>query len=219
MDYGAIVRAAVENVEAGEIEQGASTITQQLVRNLYIAKPEDTVERKLHEAKMAMDYEDRYSKRQILEQYLNTATYGTNAGDTAVGVEAASQVYFNKHVSDLTDRESALLAGLPQAPSQYNPFINAERATQRRDLVLNAMQEQGYLTESEYQRMVGSDLSLDRGTRYDEIREQYFFDYVQQELIEEYGTDTVRLGGLEVYTTIEPELQAARAGARSPRTR
>jgi penicillin-binding protein 1A len=208
IDVGAIFRAAVENVEAGDIEQGASTITQQLVRNLYIARPEDTLQRKLEEAKMAMDYEDRFSKRQILEQYLNTATYGTNAGDTAVGVEAASQVYFNKHVSDLSVRESALLAGLPQAPSQYNPFINPERATERRNLVLQAMQEQGYLDQGAYQRMVGADLSLDRGTRYDEVREQYFFDYVQQELIEEYGTDTVRLGGLEVHTTIDPQLQA-----------
>jgi penicillin-binding protein 1A len=208
IDVGAIARAAIENVEAGEIEQGASTITQQLVRNLYIAKPEDTLERKLQEAQMAMDYEDRYSKRQILEQYLNTATYGTNAGDTAVGVEAASQVYFNKHVSDLNVRESALLAGLPQAPSQYNPLINPERATERRNLVLNAMREQGYLDEREYQKSVTGGLSLERGTRYDEFREQYFFDYVQQELIDRYGTDTVRLGGLKVYTTIDPELQA-----------
>jgi penicillin-binding protein 1A len=207
VDIDAIIRAAVENVEAGEIEQGASTITQQLVRNLYIKEPEDTLERKLHEAKMAMDYEDRYSKRQILEQYLNTATYGTNAGDTAVGVEAASQVYFNKHVSDLSVKESALLAGLPQAPSQYNPFINPERATQRRNLVLNAMQEQGYIDAADYQQLVSDDLGLERGARYDEIREQYFFDYVQQELIEEYGTDTVRLGGLEVHTTIDPQLQ------------
>jgi penicillin-binding protein 1A len=207
IDVSAIVRAAVENVEAGDIEQGASTITQQLVRNLYIAKPEDTLERKLEEAQMAMDYEDRYSKKQILEQYLNTATYGTNAGDTAVGVEAASQVYFNKHVSDLNVRESALLAGLPQAPSQYNPFINPERSAQRRNLVLNAMQEQGYLDEREYQKSVGGGLSLEQGSRYDERKEPYLFDYVQQELIDEYGTDTVRLGGLDVYTTIDPKLQ------------
>jgi penicillin-binding protein 1A len=207
IDLDAIVRAAVENVEAGDIEQGASTITQQLVRNLYIAKPEDTLERKLQEAQMAMDYEDRYSKREILEQYLNTATYGTNAGDTAVGVEAASQVYFNKHVSDLNVRESALLAGLPQAPSQYNPFINPERAEQRRNLVLNAMNDQGYITDAEYTKNLNGGLSLERGSRYDEVREQYFFDYVQQELIEEYGTDTVRLGGLEVHTTIDPQLQ------------
>jgi penicillin-binding protein 1A len=207
IDVGAIARAAIENVEAGDIEQGASTITQQLVRNLYIAKPEDTLERKLQEAQMAMDYEDRFSKKQILEQYLNTATYGTNAGDTAVGVEAASQVYFNKHVSDLNVRESALLAGLPQAPSQYNPFINPERSTVRRNLVLNAMREQGYLDEREYQKSVSGGLSLEQGSRYDERKEPYLFDYVQQELIDKYGTDTVRLGGLDVYTTIQPKLQ------------
>jgi len=157
---------------------------------------------------MAMDYEDRYTKDEILEQYLNTATYGTNAGDTAVGVEAASQVYFNKHVSDINMREAALLAGLPQAPSQYNPFINPDRAEARRNLVLDAMRDQGHLTLERYQREVDGGLSLERGTRYDEIKEQYFFDYVQQELIEEYGTDVVRLGGLEVHTTIDPELQA-----------
>ena len=207
IDVSAIFRAAVENVEAGEIEQGASTITQQLVRNLYIKEPEDTLERKLQEAQMAMDYEDRYRKDEILEQYLNTATYGTNAGDTAVGVEAASQVYFNKHAADLNVGEAAMIAGLPQAPSQYNPFINAERATQRRNLVLNAMNRQGYLSEAEYQKWLPKDPGLERGTRYDEIREQYFFDYVQQELIDKYGTDQVRLGGLKVHTTIEPELQ------------
>ena len=207
VDYGAIARAAVENVEAGDIEQGASTITQQLVRNLFIARPEDTLERKLQEAKMAMDYEDRYTKDEILEQYLNTATYGTNAGDTAVGVEAASQVYFNKHARDLNLGEAAMIAGLPQAPSQYNPFINEKAALNRRNLVLNAMKDQDYLTDAEYQKWVSSGLGLERGTRYEEIKEQYFFDYVQQELIEKYGTDTVRLGGLKVYTTIDPELQ------------
>ena len=207
VDYSAIVRAAVENVEAGEIEQGASTITQQLVRNLYIAKPEDTLRRKLVEAQMAMDYEDRYTKRQILEQYLNTATYGTNAGDTAVGVEAAAQVYFNKHVSEVNVGEAAMIAGLPQAPSQYNPFINEKAATNRRNQVLRAMERTGYLTPDELESWLNKGLGLERGYRYDEIEEQYFFDYVQQELIERYGTDTVRLGGLKVHTTIDPKLQ------------
>jgi penicillin-binding protein 1A len=207
VDYSAIVRAAVENVEAGDIEQGASTITQQLVRNLYIAKPEDTLERKLIEARMAMDYEDRYTKDEILEQYLNTATYGTNAGDTAVGVEAASQVYFNKPAKDLNVGEAALIAGLPQAPSEYNPFINAKAAAERRNDVLRRMMEEGYISQAEFQKWISKGLGLERGTRYDEIREQYFFDYVQQELIDKYGTDTVRLGGLKVYTTIDPQLQ------------
>ena len=137
VDYGAIIRAAVENVEAGEVKQGASTITQQLVRNLYIDDPEDTIERKIKEAKMAMQYEDEYSKNQILNQYLNTASYGTNDGKTAVGVEAASQVYFDKDVSDLNLGEAALLAGLPQAPTDYNPFINPKGAKERRNEVLD----------------------------------------------------------------------------------
>ena len=104
VDFSAIVRATVENVEAGEIEQGASTITQQLVRNLYIKKPEDTLERKLTEAKWSMEFEEDYTKDEILEKYLNTATYGTNSGDTAVGVEAASQIYFNKGVDEPESR-------------------------------------------------------------------------------------------------------------------
>ena len=143
VDYSAIVRAAVENFEAGEVKQGASTITQQLVRNLYIPDPKDTIERKINEAKMAMQYEDEYTKNQILNQYLNTASYGTNNGNTAVGVEAASQVYFDKDVADLNLGEAALLAGLPQAPTDYNPFINPKGAKQRRNEVLAAMARPG----------------------------------------------------------------------------
>lgn len=209
VDYGAILRAAIENVEAGEVKQGGSTITQQLVRNLYIEQPEDTLERKIIEAQMAMDYEEEYSKEEILEQYLNTATYGTNGGDTAVGVEAASQIYFNKPVEDVNIGEAALLAGLPQAPSEYNPFTNPERAMQRRNLVLRAMFNEDYIDREEYRKWLSAGLGLERGYRYDTINYQYFFDYVQQELIDRYGANTVRLGGLKVYTTLEPDLQDA----------
>ena len=101
VDYGAILRAGIENFEAGVVQPGASTITQQLVRNLYINNPEDTLKRKIIEAKMAMQYEDEYSKRQILNEYLNTAAYGTNDGKTAVGVQAASEVFFDKPVSEI----------------------------------------------------------------------------------------------------------------------
>ena len=145
----AVVRAALENVEAGEVKQGGSTITQQLVRNLYIEDPEDTIQRKIIEAKMAMEYEDEYTKNQILNQYLNTASYGTNDGKTAVGVEAASQVYFDKDVSDLNVGEAALLAGLPQAPTDYNPFLNPKGAKQRRNEVLAAMRDQGYISRAD----------------------------------------------------------------------
>ncbi len=209
VDYSAIARAALENIEAGfKVKQGASTITQQLVRNLYIDNPEDTIERKIVEAKMAQEYEDEYTKDQILEQYLNTASYGTNDGKTAVGVEAASQVYFNKHVSELNLNEAALLAGLPQAPTDYNPFLNPDGAKERRGEVLKAMYEQGYISESKYQKSLGAGLGLERGYRYETRQQQYFFDYVTQELIERYGVATVRQGGLRVYTTLEPRLQA-----------
>jgi penicillin-binding protein 1A len=210
VDYSAIARAALENIEAGfEVKQGASTITQQLVRNLYIEDPEDTIERKIVEAEMAKEYEDEYTKDQILSEYLNTASYGTNDGNTAVGVEAASQVYFNKRVSDLNFGEAALLAGLPQAPTDYNPFLNPDGAKQRRAAVLKAMYEQGYISQSRYKKSLGAGLGLERGYRYETREEQYFFDFVQQELIDRYGVATMRDGGLKVYTTLEPALQAA----------
>jgi penicillin-binding protein 1A len=209
VDFGAVARAAWENIEAGEIEQGGSTITQQLVRNLYIEDPERTFERKLIEAQMAMDYEEEYSKDEILEEYLNTASYGTTDGRTAVGVQAAAEVFFNKDVSDVNVNEAALLAGLPQAPTDYNPFLNPDGAKERRNQVLNAMAEQGYITESRYAALTAKGLGLERGRLYETREQQYFFDFVQQELIDEYGVQTVRDGGLKVYTTLDPKLQAA----------
>ena len=207
VDYQAIIRAAVENVEAGKVRQGGSTITQQLARNLYIADPEDDVERKLVEAKLAQELEDAHTKTWILQQYLNTASYGTNGGRTAVGVQAAAQVYFSKSVEDLTLAQSALLAGLPQAPSEYNPFLSPEAANERRNLVLREMYEQGYITLDQEQRALRSGLDLQRSARFETIREPYFFNYVEQELIDRYGVNTVRQGGLKVYTTIDPRLQ------------
>ena len=208
VDYSAIVRAAVENAEAGEVKQGASTITQQLVRNLYIDDPEDTIERKIIEAEMAREYEDEYTKPQILERYLNTATYGTTDGRTAVGVQAASQVFFSKSVADLNIGEAALLAGLPQAPTDYNPFLNPKGAKDRRNQVLDAMLDQRYIDDAEYAKWKGAGLGLERGYRYETREEQYFFDFVQQELIDKYGLKTVREGGLKVYTTLDRRLQA-----------
>ena len=209
VDYSAVIRAAVENFEAGEVKQGASTITQQLVRNLYIDDPEDTIERKIIEAEMAREYEEEYTKDEILEEYLNTASYGTNDGKTAVGVQAASQVFFNKDVSELNLGEAALLAGLPQAPTDYNPFLNpdgAKRAPQpgaRRDGRPGL-----HHARRPRSRRRRDGLGLERGYRYESRNQQYFFDFVQQELIEQYGVETVREGGLKVYTTLDPQLQA-----------
>jgi penicillin-binding protein 1A len=207
VDYEAIVRAAVADIKAGGPVQGGSTITQQLVRNLYIAHPEDDLQRKIEEAKLAQEYEDRYSKNEILTKYLNTASYGTTDGRTAVGVEAAAETYFNRPASKLTLSQSALIAGLPQAPSEYNPLLNAKAALQRRNEVLQAMEQQGYISRREYQNALRQDLGLDRGYKYQQVREPYFFDYVTQALIDRYGVNTVRNGGLEVHTTIDPQLQ------------
>jgi len=208
IDPEGIVRAAWKDLQAGAIVQGASTITQQLVRNLYIQNPEDTFSRKLRETRLAFELEEEHSKEWILNSYLNTAPYGTVEGQTAVGAEAAAQTYFSKPAKDLTLTESALIAGLPQAPSEYNPFLDPGAALERRNDVLQAMEDQGYITIEEYSEAIGRGLGLDAGTKYQTIHDPFLFDLVQQQLIDRYGTNTVRKGGLKAYTTIDPDLQA-----------
>ncbi|HEY3192954.1 MAG TPA: transglycosylase domain-containing protein, partial [Solirubrobacterales bacterium] len=192
---------------------GGSTITQQLVRNLYISHPQDTLRRKIIEAHLANDEEDQHSKDWILTKYLNTAPYGTNQGATAIGVEAAAQTYYSKHARDLTLPEAAMIAGLPQAPSEYNPLLNPRAALARRNDVLRAMVDQDAITPSEYQSASSQDLGLDPGHKYNRIRQPYIFDLVKQELEDRYGLNTVENGGLKVYTTIQPRLQTAAQNA------
>jgi penicillin-binding protein 1A len=208
LDYEGIARAAWKDIEAGAAVQGASTITQQLVRNLYIHNPENTLKRKLIEASLAVELEEAHGKNWILTQYLNSAPYGTVEGQTAVGAEAASQTYFSKPAKDLNLTEAALLAGLPQAPSEYNPFLDPKAALKRRNEVLLVMNEQGYITGDEYRQAKTHGLGLNPGDKYQVIKDPFLFDLVQNELIEEYGINTVRKGGLKAYTTIDPDLQA-----------
>jgi penicillin-binding protein 1A len=209
LDPEGIARAAWKDALAGgKPVQGASTITQQLVRNLYIHNPEDTLKRKLIEAHLANDLFAKHDRDWILTQYLNTAPYGTVEGQTAVGAEAASQTYFSKPAKDLDLTEAAMIAGLPQAPSEYNPFLDPAAATQRRNEVLGTMDEQGYIDDAEYHEALGKGLGLDPGDKYQIIRDPFLFDLVQQELIDRYGINTVRNGGLKAYTTIDPSLQA-----------
>ncbi|MBS1880239.1 MAG: penicillin-binding protein [Actinobacteria bacterium] len=209
LDPEGIARAAWEDLKAGgKPVQGASTITQQLVRNLYIHNPEDTLKRKLVEARLANELFEKHNREWILTQYLNTAPYGTNEGQTAVGAEAAAQSYFSKPVEDLNLTEAALLAGLPQAPSEYNPFFDPEAAIKRRGEVLKAMWEQGYISSEEYRVARTHGLELKAGHKYTQIKDPFLFDLVQNELIEKYGINTVRNGGLKAFTTINPELQA-----------
>jgi penicillin-binding protein 1A len=207
VDINAIVRAGIANLESGETVQGGSTITQQLVRALYIKDPERNFKRKIREAKLASELEKKHSKTWILKEYLNSVPYGTVNGRTAIGVEAAAVTFFDKHVSRLKLYQSALLAGLPQAPSQYNPFRNPQAAIERRNDVLEKMVENGYITRDEYERAASRGLGLKLGQRYVQRREPYFFDYVQEKLIERYGLGPVRAGGLRIHTTIDPVMQ------------
>jgi penicillin-binding protein 1A len=213
VDFEGIVRAGLANLESGRTVQGGSTITQQLVRALYIKDPERNVQRKIREAKLASDMEARRSKQWILKEYLNSVPYGTVNGRTAVGVEAAAETYFAKHAKDLDLAESALLSGLPQAPSQYNPFRNPEAAITRRNQVLQQMIDTCVKRCPSFRRRARramvQDMRLRRGNRYTKRREPHFFDYVQEQLIEEYGVSVYRRGGLKIHTTIDPKLQKA----------
>jgi penicillin-binding protein 1A len=207
LDYEGILRAAVKDLEAGEAVEGGSTITQQLVRNLCIEDPKRNLERKIVEAQLAVEYSERHSRREILGSYLNIASYGTVEGSTAIGVGVASRIFFSKPVWKLRLPEAALLAGLPQAPSEYNPVLNPAAARARRDQVLRQMAKLGYVSESRARQAMAGGLRVDLDESYFEHREPYFFDYVVNRLIDEYGVNAVRRGGLEVHTTIDPELQ------------
>jgi penicillin-binding protein 1A len=204
IDFEGIVRALWSDIRAGRVVQGGSTITQQLVRNLYISR-EVTFKRKLKEACLAIKLSRAKPKNWILGAYMNQVYYGNHA----YGVEAAAQTYFSRHAGSLTLKQSALLAGLPQAPSVYDPFTRPAEALARRDAVLRAMAAAGYITAEQLgEATADRDLHLRAGKLYSRIREPYFFSYVRNELIKEYGANTVRSGGLRVSTTIDPRLQA-----------
>jgi penicillin-binding protein 1A len=216
VDVEAIARAIVENAREGEVVQGASTITQQLVKNRYLSD-ERTLERKLDEVIIAARLEREMSKEEILFEYLDTTYFGGGA----YGVGAAAQTYFHKHVSELTVSESALLAGLIPAPSEMGPRENPFGAEARRQAVLDNMRELGYLDTAAYddamaQQLWLSTLGEPEGPRtvYHPPPEEdigpypFFLDYVRRYLVERYGEDEVFRGGLRVETTIDPALQA-----------
>src|SRR3954464_2857958 len=207
LDYEGILRAAVKDLEAGDAVEGGSTITQQLVRNLCIEDPKRNLERKIVEAQLAVEYSEHHSRREILGSYLNIASYGTLEGSTAVGVGAAAKIFFSKPVWKLGLPEAALLAGLPQAPTEYNPILDPAAAKARRNQVLRQMAKLGYISEERARQVMASGLRVDFDQSYFEHRQPYFFDYVENRLIEKYGVNTVRRGGLAVHTTIDPQLQ------------
>jgi penicillin-binding protein 1A len=203
IDLEGIARALAADVRAGKVVEGGSTLTQQLVRNLYVGN-EVTFERKAIEACLAVRLNRRRSKDWILASYLNTVFYGSRA----YGVHAAAQTYFSKPAWKLGLGEAALLAGLTQAPSVYDPFNNPRTALARRDQVLRAMLDQRKITQRQYQQAISQrELRLRPGKLYTRIREPYFFSYVRPLLIAQYGANTVRSGGLRVYTTVDRKFQ------------
>lgn len=207
VDPTGIFRAAVKDVIHGQALQGASTITMQLVRNIYLGGDQHTFRQKITEAKLALEYDKRHSKPEILTSYLNSVPYGTLGGQTAIGVQAASRIFFDKPASQLDLEQSALLAGLPQAPSEYNPFLFPRAARERRNEVLGKMAELHYISPVQAATAKRAPLELRHGNFYSQKREDFFFEYVHQQLIHRYGRRTVEQGGLKVYTTLDLHMQ------------
>jgi len=198
-DVFGIIRAIKTNLTGGRLE-GGSTITQQLVKNGLLTN-ERSIKRKVKEAVLSVFTEILYSKEEILEMYLNYISYG----GTSVGVEAAANRYFDKHASELSLAESALLAGLPQAPSRYSPFGSYPEEAKNRQLeVLRRMREDGYITQ-EQETSAGEEV-LSFAISQTDINAPHFVFYVRDLLYETYGVDLVEKGGLRVTTTLDLEL-------------
>ena len=195
--------------------EGASTITQQLVRNTILSEEQfdQTIERKVREAFVALEMEKIYSKDEILMMYLNCIYYGHGA----YGIQAASKTYLSKNASDLTLAEAALLIGLPNSPSYYDPTVNPEVAIERRNKVLGNMLRRETITQEEYDAALAEPLALNVTEISDSgitvYSQPYFVDYVKSLLEEEFSTDVLFKGGLTVKTTIDPNIQAVAEGA------
>jgi len=203
LDYQGIARALYADAQAGRVVQGGSTLTQELVRNLYIGSNERTLARKVKEACLAQKLSGIWSKRQILSAYVNEVFYGRHA----YGAEAGAETFFSTSAKRLTIAQAALLAGLPQAPSVYDPVRHPQAALARRDEVLGALLANGDITGAEYQDAVSSPLGLHLGALYSSQRHPNFFGWATEQLIDRFGARKVEEGGLKVRTTIDPRLQ------------
>jgi penicillin-binding protein 1A len=203
IDYQAVVRAMVLNLQAGGVVQGGSTITEQYVKNAYVGD-ERTYTRKLREAVLAWQLEDRWSKDRILTAYLNTVYYGAGA----YGVEAAARTYFHKHIWDINLKEAALLAALPKFPSAYSPTTDPKMAKEQRNKVLQLMANQGYVTQERADKQMASNLKVyQRPPNENKSMADYFVDYVTRQLTKRYGSAMVFDGGLKVITSIDVKWQ------------
>jgi len=198
-----LMGALVQDVIARRAEQGASTITQQLARNLFLTH-EKTFSRKIKEAILAIRIEQTYTKDEILQMYLNQIYFG----EGAYGVDAAARIYFAKPVQEMTLPECAMLAGLPRNPRDYSPRRDPDRALKRRNLVLAAMVQNKKLSRQQYERAVETPLGVTK-TRMNASEAPYFMEMVRLYLEERYGSNQVFEGGLRVFTTIDADMQHA----------
>lgn len=201
IQFSGILRSALVNFLHKSYQQGGSTITQQLARNMFLTRRK-TMERKIKEMILALQIERTYTKPEILEMYLNQIYFGNGA----YGVESAARAYFGKHVQELSLSECALLAGLPRAPNNYNPYRYLERSLGRRNVVLAQMQRLGYITPEAAVEAKSNTPTLASV----EISEApYFVEYVRRQLEDRYGSNAVYKGGLKVFTSLDLSMQQA----------
>lgn len=203
INYAAILRAMLANIKAGRKVQGGSTITQQVAKSLLLS-PEKTYTRKIKEAILAYKMEANLSKEEILFLYFNQIYLGHGA----YGVEMASRIYFKKHVEELTLKEAAVLAGLPQAPSRYSPVIHPKRAKDRQIYVLSRMAENGYITHEKAKEIMNEDVKVYTRENLAAIA-PYYVESIRQFLVQELGEEEVLDKGLQVYTGIDHDMQVA----------
>jgi penicillin-binding protein 1B len=211
VDLRAVGRAVWVNLRRGELAQGGSTLTQQLVKNLVLT-PKRTWGRKLREAALALTIERRYSKDEILAAYLNGIYLGQHGGYAVYGVGAAARSFFGKEIDRLTLGEGATLAGIIRAPNTYSPVHHPERARERRNMVLRRMRELGMLDERRLAQATQERLVVQRGTAIAALG-PYFADWVRGQVEQLQPADDVSSGGLRIYTTLQPVLQRAAEAA------
>ena len=200
-DYLRILKALAVNITSGTTSQGASTITQQYAKNLFLDF-DKTWARKWDEMWYTIEIESHYSKDEILEGYLNTINYGHGK----YGIETASKYYFGKSAKDLTLAEAAMLTGIPKSPSNYSPFVNLEKATQRQQMILKNMYDDGVISEAEYNKALDEELKFVGEEEEDELESvMYYQDAVIEELksLKEIPESFLETGGLKVYTSLD----------------
>ena len=203
VDFRGIFRAFLKNLTAGKIEQGGSTITQQVTKSLLLKNVERTYKRKVREAILSIQLEKSFSKDYILFLYLNQIYLGQGA----YGVEAAARTYFNKPAKELNLAQSALLAGLPQAPARYSPLKHFERAKARQRYVLQRMLEEKWITPEAYKEALDTKLIIEPEGENTFEKAPYFTEYIRKVLLEKYGRDALYREGLKVYTTVNLKMQ------------